>query len=106
MANSLTPVILGIAGAILSLVFSYVPAVKVWWDKQNNNGLLMVLFVALVSAAYFGLSCTSLGVQLGIQVSCTQVDALNVFWGFMGCLVGNQLMYQANGVAPVPPVAK
>ena len=61
-----------------------------------------LLVLALVSAAYFGLSCTSLGPQLGIQVACTQLGAISVFWGFMACLSGNQLAYLTAGSAPTP----
>jgi exosortase/archaeosortase len=100
--NDVTPIILGICGVILSLLFSYWPAAKAWYSKQTNNGMLMVLFVAIVSAAYFGLSCTSVGPQLGIQVACTQLGAISVFWGFMACLSGNQLAYLTAGSAPTP----
>ena len=99
--NDITPIILSICGLILSLVFSYEPAVKIWYGNQKHNGLIMVAFVALVSAAYFGLSCTSLGAQLNIQVSCTQLGAVEVFWGFVACLGGNQLTYWTVGDAPV-----
>ena len=102
--NDVTPIILGICGLILSLIFSYVPAVKVWYGNQKNNGLIMVLFVAIVSAAYFGLSCTNLGTQLNIQVACTQLGAMEVFWGFLACLTGNQLTYLTAGEAPVATV--
>ena len=101
MSNSLTPIILGIAGLILSLLFSYVPALKAWYAAQTNNGLIMVGFVLLISAIYFGLGCTSLGPQLGIAVACTQAGAIEMFYGFLGCLVGNQLTYLVAGSPPV-----
>ena len=102
--NDVTPIILGICGLILSLLFSYVPAAKVWYGNQKNNGLLMVLFVAIVSAVYFGLSCTSFGAQLNIQVACTQLGAMEVFWGFVACLTGNQLTYLTAGATPIPTI--
>ena len=99
--NDVTPIILGICGVILSLLFSYWPAAKAWYSKQTNNGLVMVGFVLLISAIYFGLGCTSLGPQLGIAVACTQAGAIEMFYGFLGCLVGNQLTYLVAGSPPV-----
>ena len=99
--NDVTPIILGLCGLILSLVFSYVPAVKIWYGNQKNNGLIMVAFVAGVSAIYFVLSCTPFGAQLNIQVACTQIGAMSVFWGFVACLTGNQLTYLTAGSTPV-----
>ena len=102
--NDVTPIILGVCGLLLSLLFSYVPALKVWYGNQKNNGLLMVLFVAIVSAAYFGLSCSPYAAQLNIQVACTQLGAVEVFWGFVACLTGNQLTYLTAGATPIPNI--
>ena len=103
--NDVAPIILGICGLILSLLFSYVPTLKVWYGNQKNNGLLMVLFVGIVSAAYFGLSCSPYAAQLNIQVACTQLGAMEVFWGFVACLTGNQLTYLTAGETPVATAA-
>ena len=106
MSNSYTTVILAIAGVILSLIFSYVPAAKAWYLKQANNGLIMLGFVFLVSLIYFGLGCTSFGAQLGITVSCTQSGAVDMLWGFVGCLTGNQLTYLVTADAQTAPPTK
>jgi hypothetical protein len=100
----MSTVILGIVGALVSLLFSYYPPLKVWYGNQKNNGLIMVGFVLVVSAAYFGLSCTSLAAQLNLQVACTQAGAVQMFYGFLGCLTGNQLAYLVSGESPTPTV--
>ena len=106
MSNDLTPVILGVVGAVLSLLFSYVPAIKAWYAAQSNQGLIMVGFVLLVSLAYFGLSCTSLAAGLGITVACTQAGAIQMIYGFIGCLAGNQLAYLTTGTTPAAATKK
>jgi hypothetical protein len=73
---SLQTIVLGIAGVLLSLLFTYVPAAKAWFDSKSNKGLLMLGFVILVSLAYFGLGCTSLAAQLSIAVTCDQAGIL------------------------------
>jgi hypothetical protein len=100
-------VILGIVGAVLSLAFSYVPALKAWFDARPNKGLLMLGFVVLVGLAYFGLSCTPLAAQLNITLSCSQAGALQLAQAIFALAAGNQLAYLFSNNSPAaPPVAK
>jgi archaellum biogenesis protein FlaJ (TadC family) len=110
-ASDLTNVILFVVGVIVSTAFSYFPALKVWYGNQTNNGWIMLAVTAVVSAAYFGLSCSPLAATLNIQVSCTQLGVIAVFWGFVNCILGGQLTYLMTGsalvatVVPSKPVA-
>ena len=103
-ASDLTNVILFIVGMVVSTIFSYFPAVKIWYGNQQNNGWIMFVVTAIVSGAYFWLSCSPLAAQLNIQTSCTQLGAVTVFWGFVNCVIGNQLTYLTTGSAPVATV--
>ena len=80
-----------IAGIVLSLVFSYIPGIKQWFENLSPavkqavmGGLLLV-----VAAAIFGLSC--LGIEVG--VSCSAEGALGLLRLLIAALVANQSVY-------------
>ena len=91
MDNSLSTIILGIAGVVLSLIFTYFPAAQKWYDAQSNKGLLMLAFNVVVAGAYFGLSCTPFAAQLHISVSCDQVGVFAMLQALFVMLGSNQL---------------
>ncbi len=95
-------VILGIVGALVSLVFSYVPAVKTWFDAQTNKGLIMLGVLVVVGLAYFGLSCTPFAAQLGITLACTQAGAVQLAQAIFALAAGNQLAYLFSNNSPAP----
>jgi hypothetical protein len=73
--DELATLLLGFVGIALQLVFRYVPKVSDWYQALENKGLWMLGFVVLSGVIYFGLSCTPLAGDLGIQLSCTLPDA-------------------------------
>lgn len=60
-----------IAGAILSLVFSYVPGVAPWFAglRSEYKRLLMAGLLLLSAAVVMALSCSSWGADWGIELS-------------------------------------
>ena len=94
-------VILGIVGAILSLVFSYVPAARVWLEGQDNKGLVMLALVLVVSAGYFALSCSPFAADIGITVQCSRTGLFDVLRAVFVIASGNQLafLYSKRGGA-------
>ncbi len=98
--SDLAVLILGIAGAALSLLFSYVPTLKVWFDKQANKGLLMLGFCVVVGAVYFGLSCSPLAAQLKISLTCDQPGLFNLAQALFVIAGSNQLAYKFSNNAP------
>jgi hypothetical protein len=89
----MSEILLAVVGAILSLVFTYVPALKEWLDAHPQKGLLMLAFVAIIAVAYFGLSCTPLAAQLGISVTCDQAGAIELVKAWFAIAAGNQLAF-------------
>lgn len=83
----------GIAGVVLSLVFSYVPQVKERYEKLTSagKGLVMLLLMAVVSAGAFGLSCTDSPIITG--VTCDETGAWGMLAVFISALVANQATY-------------
>lgn len=86
-------VILGIVGAILSLVFSYIPAARVWLERQPNKGLFMLAMVFSVSFVYFGLACSPFAADLGIRLECSRAGVIELCKAIFVIASGNQLAF-------------
>jgi len=92
MTVSITPEWLAlIAGALLSLLFSYVPGLSDWFAKLDgtHKRLVMLALLAVVTGVAFGLGCA--GVLGG--VACDQAGAVSVLYAFVLALVANQGVY-------------
>ena len=93
MENELSIIILAIVGAAIQMVFKYFPKLNTWYEAQSNKALIMVAVIAVVSLAYFGLSCTALAVTLGIVLACSTQGALQLAAAFVYILVSQQTTY-------------
>ena len=91
--ENLATLILGIAGVALQIIFKFAPKISTWYDAQVNKGLWMLGFVVLTGTLYFGLSCTPLAGQFGIQVSCTVPDAVVMAKALFIIAAGQSLTY-------------
>ena len=80
-----------VAGAILSLVFKYVPGFNTWYDKldSQHKELAMLGLLVLVVAGMFGLSCA------GWEnfFTCDQIGLKEAVYVLVGAIVGNQGTY-------------
>ena len=80
-----------IAGIVLSLLFSYVPQVKNWYDPQpptTKRLVMLALLLAVAGGSYAG-SCA--GCWSG--VTCDQAGALGLVRVFVAALIANQSTY-------------
>jgi len=81
----------GIAGIVLSLLFSYFPGLSGWYDYLLPNAKRFVMLGALLLAALgvFGLAC------LGKYnlVSCDVIGAWGLLEYFVFALIANQSVY-------------
>ena len=84
-----------LAGAVLSLAFSYVPGLNVRFDAltAEYKRLIMAGLTLLVAATVYGLACAGLGEQLGIIVPCTQAGLIGLVQAWVLTIVGNQAAY-------------
>ena len=92
MEFTLTPESLAmVAGIVLSVLFSYVPGLKGWFEKfgPETKRLVMLGLLALVTAGSFGLACA--GVLTGIE--CTGAGAFRVIGAFVLAVIANQSAY-------------
>jgi putative flippase GtrA len=80
-----------VAGVVLSMLFSYVPGLREWFDALagTNKRLVMLALLLAVSLATFGLSCAG----IIADVSCTQEGAIGLLKLFIVAAVTNQTAY-------------
>lgn len=83
-----------LAGGFLSLLFSYVPRLKPWFDalEADYKRLVMLGSLLLLSLAIFGAGCARLDV-FGVVVTCDTAGALEVLKIFVYAAVANQGAY-------------
>lgn len=88
-------VIAAIAGAVLSLVFSYVPGAKGWYEGLDGTykRLVMLGLLALAVLVELGLACSGLGADFGLQVSCDRAGFVALARAFFAALMANQATY-------------
>lgn len=94
---SITPALLAsIAGVLLSLIMSYVPGLKDWYDglTAQSKQLVMLGLLLLVSVGVFLLSCGAL-VQYG--VTCDVAGAWGLIQVFIAAMIANQGTYSITG---------
>jgi hypothetical protein len=96
--DTITPEALsGAAGILLSLAFSYIPGLNVWYAKFNDEQkkLLMVLFLALTATGAYGLACAGILQDLfGLGLGCDKASALILLRSFIFAAVTNQTTYK------------
>ena len=86
--------LVALVGIVTSLVFSYFPIVKTWFDAQEPNvkRLLQVGIAVVVSGAVFGLSCA--GILSGF--SCDWPGALAMLRLVVIFVIANQTAYSVT----------
>jgi len=93
-----------ISGAVLSLLFSYIPGLNVKFAELGSEvkRLIMAGLLLAVAASVYGLSCAGWGASLGIVVPCDQEGLLSLIQVFVLALIANQSAYaitpQTNAV--------
>jgi hypothetical protein len=84
-----------IAGAILSLAFSYIPGLKNRYEplSEEVKRLVMLGLLVLVVAGVFGLACSRFGVYLGIAIACDEPGLVGLVWSLVLAVMANQSTY-------------
>jgi hypothetical protein len=93
-AFTLTPAVLAaIAGAVLSLLFSYIPGLNTWYalKEEEIKKLIMALLLLILSASLFGLQCAGV---LESGLSCDKQGVIQLVVIFLSAIVTNQSVYK------------
>lgn len=94
----LATILLTIFGAAVSLAFRMIPKLADWYEKQHGKkAIIMIAFLLLISALYFGLGCTPMAGQLGITTACSWDGATTIIMAFITLLGSNQVAYILAG---------
>lgn len=91
-------VLSGLAGAVLSLVFSYLPGLSDKWEplEPTQKRLIMGLLLVLVAGVAFGLGCAN----ISSSVTCDQAGATGLLKLLGAALVANQSTYMISPAKP------
>ena len=83
------------AGVLLSLLFSYIPGFRSWFEAKSADAkrLLMLLFMFVVAGGSYALVCGGLGASFGLTWVCDQAGFLEFLKVFFAVLVANQAAY-------------
>jgi hypothetical protein len=84
-----------VAGALLSLAFSYIPGLQQKYDPlaPTYKRLVMLGLLVVVAAAIFGIACTGWAAAIGIEIPCDVVGAIGLVRVLILAILANQSTY-------------
>jgi hypothetical protein len=90
-----------LAGALLSLGFSYVPGLSAWYarlgatpdDGGTRKRLVMLALLAVAASAAFGLGCAGWGGLFGLDLACNQAGAAGLLRALVLAVTANQAAF-------------
>ena len=87
-----------IAGVVVSLLFSYIPGLDIWYGglAETVKKLLMLAVLVVVSGVLFGLNCAGLFVRYIPAVSCDQAGIEQFIVILVAAAVANQTAYKLS----------
>jgi hypothetical protein len=82
-----------LAGALLSLLFEYVPGLSGWYDAKDEavKRLIMLGAIVVVAAGIYGLSCFN---TPWVYVECTTAGLFALLGQVVMAIVGNQSIHR------------
>lgn len=88
-----------LAGALLSLIFWYVPGANRWYlglDGEHKRVVMLAALVAVVVIQYI-MACVGVGQIEGVRMpTCDQVGLWTLAQNFIAALVANQSVFQIS----------
>lgn len=83
------------SGAVLSLLFSYIPGLSGWYEKLDGTYKRLVMLAALVltTGACFSLACSGWGAEYGLQVTCDRKSLAGLLQALLLAIMANQSIY-------------
>lgn len=84
-----------IAGALLSLAFSYIPGLQARYDPLDGvtKRLIMLGLLVLVACAAFGLACAGWGTELGLELGCNRSGLIGLLQALFLAIAANQTVF-------------
>lgn len=94
------------AGVILSLCFSYIPKLNVWYAAKSEEfkKLVMLVLLLVVTAGIFVLGCFNI---IPVEsFTCERQTAVKFFYLFILALISNQSVYKVSPTTQAVKQAK
>ena len=90
--NLTSEILVSIAGVVLSLLFSYIPGLRVWFASlvSEKKQLIMLGMLVLVTAGAFGLGCAGV---LDIGLPCDKGGVISIVRLLILAVIANQSTY-------------
>lgn len=93
--------LVAIAGAVLSLLFSYLPGLSDWYGALDGNKkrLIMLGMLALVAGGTYALDCAGMLVKIAPDAAgmCSTADGwVQVLKAFVLAMIANQGAYSIS----------
>ncbi len=87
-----------IAGAILSLIFSYVPGIYKKYQplSEELKRLIMLALLLVTCTSVYALACTNWRAHLGLTVTCDQPGLVQLTWSLVLAIMANQSTYRLS----------
>lgn len=87
-----------IAGALLSLAFSYIPGLAPKFDalEPTVKRLIMLGLLVVVAGVSYGLACLGWGAAWGINIVCDQAGLQSLVAQLIVAIIANQAIYQIS----------
>jgi hypothetical protein len=94
-------ILIAIVGALLSLLFAYVPGASEWYEKLGydvagnyddgtKKRLVMLGMLVVVAAVGFGLSCAGFAADFKLALTCDRAGATGLVWTLVVAIMANQ----------------
>lgn len=98
----------GIAGVVLSLLFSYVPGLNAKFAalEATYKRLIMLALLFVTGAAVYGLACAGWAADFGLAVTCDKAGLVQLLQAFGVAAIANQGAYSLSPVAGAVREAK
>lgn len=84
--------LVSLAGVVLSLLFSYIPGLRVWFAAlvSEKKQLIMLGLIVVVSGGVFGLGCAGI---LDIGLACDKGGVIALIKLLVAGIIANQATY-------------
>ena len=90
------------SGLVLSLLFSYVPGLNVWFAKLESihKRLIMLGLLLLTAATIYGMACLGWAASFGIALTCESKGLVELVRAFVLAMIANQAAYPISPQTP------
>ena len=92
-----TEVLLGIASALLAIVFEYIPKSGNWWENLNKTlkRLVMAGFLLIAAGGVYAMTCAGLLAPFNWTLTCDEAGLTQLISLWVAAVGVNTLVYTA-----------